>query len=116
MAKGNVSSSNATEKEARVARELLHQFENLSVEVRSLLIERASSSDVLTHLADGIQHSLDALQGRASAADLRRAATSVRAQTSHGVRMLLELEAFAGRLDGLAWARDAFEQAEGFAE
>lgn len=115
MAKANVSRSNETEREVRVARELLHQYENLSVEVRSLLIEHASSSDVLTHLAEGIQQSLDALQGSTSAADLRRVATSVRAQTAHGVRMLLELEAFTGRLEGLAWARDAFEQAESFA-
>lgn len=115
MAKGNVPKSNDTHKENPVARELFKQLENLPAEVRHLLIAQSSSADVLAHVAGGIQHVLDEVRGSASALELRQAATQVRAQTAHGVQVLFQLDAFAGRLEGLAWARDALEQAEHFA-
>jgi hypothetical protein len=115
MAKGNVPKSIDGEKARDVARELFKQFENLPAEVRHVLTAQASSPDVLMHVAGGIQHTLDEIRGDANAAELRHAATGLRAHTSHGSRTLCELEALAGRLEGLAWARDAFEQAEHFA-
>jgi len=115
MAKGNVPKSTDREKERDVARELFRHFENLPAEVRHLLTAQASSPNVLVHVAGGIQHTLDGVQGSASAAELREAATGLRAHTSHGSRVLQELDAVAGRLEGLAWARDALEQAEHFA-
>ena len=115
MAKGNVPKSTDTQKENATGRELFKQFENLPAEVRHLLIAQASSAGVLTHVAGGIQHTLDEIRGSASALELRQAATQVRAQTAHGAQVLFRLEAFAGQLEGLAWARDALEQAERFA-
>jgi len=115
MAKENVSKSKDAQKENKVARELFKELENLPGEVRHLLIAQASSADVLTHVAGGIQRALDDVQGGASANELRQAATRVRAQTAHGAQVLFQLETFAGRLEGLAWARDALEQAEHFA-
>ncbi len=115
MAKGNVPKTTETQKDNDVAGELFKQFENLPAEVRHLLIAESSCADVLTHVASGVQHLLDELQGRATAGDLRQAATQVRAHTAHGARILFQLESFAGRLEGLAWARDALEQAERFA-
>lgn len=115
MAKGDVPKSTDTKKDKATARQLFKQLENLPTEVRDLLIVHASSADVLTHVAGGIQHTLDELRGSASALELRQAATQVRAQTAHGAQVLFRLEAFAGQLEGLAWARDALEQAEYFA-
>jgi len=115
MAKGNVPKPKDTQKENQVARQLFRQFENLPAEVRDLLIAHASSAHVLTHVAGGIQHALDELRGTASALELRQAATQVRAQTAHAAQVLFRFEAFAGQLEGLAWARDALEQAEHFA-
>jgi hypothetical protein len=115
MAKGNVPKSKDTQKDNGTARELLKQFENLPAEVRHLLIAQSSSAGVLTHVAGGIQHAPDEIKGSASAVELRQAATQVRAQTAHGAQVLFRLETFAGQLEGLAWARDALEQAERFA-
>jgi len=115
MAKGTAPKRNLREKEADIAAELFKQFENLPGEVRDLLIAQSSSPDVLVHVAGGIRHTLDELRGNANATELRQAATRLRAHTSHGSRILQDLEAVAGRLEGFAWARDAFEQAEHFA-
>lgn len=114
MAKGNVPKSFDREKERDVACELVKQFENLPAEIRHQLIAQSSSHDVLLHVAGGIRHALDELQGKASADELRQAATRLRAHSAYGSRVLFDVEALAGRLEGLAWARDAFEQAEHF--
>jgi hypothetical protein len=116
MAKGTVLDSEDREKQRGIADELFREFENLPAEVRRSLAAHVSTPDILEHVAGGIQRTLDDMQGDATAAALRHAATLVRAHAGHATRVLLDLQAFAGRLEGLAWARDALEAANQFAE
>ncbi|HWA24366.1 MAG TPA: hypothetical protein VG734_01735 [Lacunisphaera sp.] len=116
MAKKNVPESAEREKQRAIADELFKEFENLPAEVRRVVAVHNSTPDILEHVSGGIQRTLDDVQGDATAAALRHAATLVRAHAGHANRVLLDLQAFAGRLEGLAWARDALETAHQFAE
>ena len=116
MAKGTVPESDDREKQRGIADELLKEFESLPAEVRRALAVHASAPDILEHVAGGIQRTLDDMQGDATAGALRHTATLVRAHAAHATRVLLDLQAFAGRLEGLAWARDALEAAFHFSE
>jgi hypothetical protein len=40
----------------------------------------------------------------------------MRSHVAHAHRVLLDAQAFAGKLEGLAWARDAHEAADDFSE
>lgn len=116
MAKETVTEPIDPEKQRRLADELLKEFENLPAEVRRSIAVHAAAPNVLEHVAGGIQQTLDDLVGDAPANALRHAATLMRSHVAHAHRVLLDTQAFAGKLEGLAWARDAQEAAHDFSE
>lgn len=115
MAGKKVSAPKLT-KQASVAEVLFKDFENLPGEIRFYLTRYSGSTEELGNVASGINTVLGEISGSASGDELRRAATLVRSHALHAHRALLDLQSFAGSLDGLAWAVEAKRRAETYFE
>ena len=93
---------------------LYQDFENLPGEFRVLLNKHSATPSTISDVAAGLGDVFGEIRGTLSGEEFRRAATLVRSHVAHATRALLELESFAGTLDGLAWAVDAKQRAETF--
>jgi len=95
-----------------VAGVLYQDFENLPGEFRVVLNKHSATPSTIGDVAAGLGDVFGEIRGTLTGEEFRRAATLVRAHVAHVTHALLELQGFAGTLDGLAWAVDAKQRAE----
>ncbi len=89
----------------------LFLFRELPGELRYLLAVSAELPDVAIHAAEAAQRVLSEIAGDSPASQLQRSAVELRSHAEQVQRAARDLLILAGRLQGLAWASWASEQA-----
>ena len=116
MHKRNAFEPRSSAKRQAFGAALRNELDNLPSEITRSISRQSCISMALTHVVEALQQSFEAVSGNASASELNRAAALVRSHVAHAHQALLDAQAFAGKLEGLAWIRDAVEAAHAFTD